>query len=354
MSLSLRQSMAVGKYIFSQKIKGKKRFPLVLMLEPLFRCNLECKGCGKIQFPDDILNRHVSPEQAWAASDECGAPVVSIAGGEPLIHPEMPRMVEGLVARKRFVYLCTNAILLEKKIDQYKPSPYLTFSVHIDGTEERHDEVVCRKGVFKKATAAISLAKSRGFRVTANSTIFSDEEPEGVIEMFIELKQLGVDGITISPGYAYDKAPDQEHFLGREQTRQLFKQILADRHRWPLNHSPQFLDFLEGKKEYQCTPWGNPTYNIFGWQKPCYLMADGYAATFKELMETTDWDRYGHGRDPRCSNCMAHCGYEASAALDASSSAKEGLRAFASHFRRQRKEIPHPVEPTREAVAASP
>ncbi len=353
MSLSLRQSMAVGKYIFKQKLKRRKRYPLVLMLEPLFRCNLECKGCGKIQFPNDILDRHVSPEQAWAAVEECGVPVVSIAGGEPLIHPQMPEMVRGLVERKKFVYLCTNAVLLEKKLDLYTPSPYLTLSVHIDGTEERHDEVVCRKGVYKKATQAILAAKERGFRVTANSTIFSDEEPGGVIEMFAALKELGVDGITISPGYAYDKAPDQQHFLGREQTRNLFKQILADRHQYPFNHSPQYLDFLEGKKEYQCTPWGNPTYNVFGWQKPCYLMADGYAETFDELMEETDWERYGTGRDPRCDNCMAHCGYEASAALDASSNPVEGLRAFASHFSLRRKKKARPAQKPEEVPAVT-
>jgi hopanoid biosynthesis associated radical SAM protein HpnH len=316
MAVPLRQSAKVGAYIVSQRLKRREKYALVLELEPLFQCNLACAGCGKIQHPDHILKRRMSVQDAVAAVEECGAPVVSIAGGEPLIHPEIEVIVAELIKRKRFVYLCTNAILLAKKLDRFKPSPYFAWAVHMDGLRERHDKSVCRDGVFDKAVAAVREAKQRGFRVTTNTTFFSDDTPQTVREVLDFLNdELGVDQMMISPAYAYEKAPDQEHFPGVEQTRRLFRSAFADgrRRRWRLNHSPLYLDFLEGRIDFKCTAWGIPSYSIFGWQRPCYLMGDGYASSYRELLEQTDWDKYGRGQDPRCDNCMAHCGYEPTA-----------------------------------------
>jgi hopanoid biosynthesis associated radical SAM protein HpnH len=282
---------------------------------------LECAGCGKIQYPDHILNRRLTTEQCLSAADECEAPIVSIPGGEPLIHPEMPEIVEGLVKRKKYVYLCTNAILLERKLQDYPVSKYLTFSVHMDGLKEEHDHAVCRGGVYDVAIKAIQAALAKGFRVTTNTTLFDDAEPTRVRRFFDEMMELGVEGMMISPGYSYDKAPDQKSFLKRDRTRSLFSQLLMQRKRqWKFNQSPLFLEFLMGKRDYECTPWGNPTYNIFGWQRPCYLLQEGYVSTFRELMEETEWDRYGTGRHEHCRDCMVHCGYEASAVKDTFSS----------------------------------
>ena len=317
MAVPISQMYTVSRYALSNHFRGVKRYPLVLMLEPLFRCNLECAGCGKIQYPDHILNRRLTPEQCWAAVDECGAPIVSIPGGEPLIHPEMPEIIEGLVKRKKYVYLCTNAILLERKIQDYTPSKYLTFSIHMDGLKEEHDHAVCRDGVYEVAVKAIRIALDKGFRVTTNTTLFDDAEPARVRRFFDEMMALGVEGMMISPGYSYDKAPDQKSFLKRDRTRALFSQLLSHRKRnWQFNQSPLFLEFLMGKRDYECTPWGNPTYNIFGWQRPCYLLQEGYVSTFRELMEETEWERYGTGRHEQCRDCMVHCGYEASAVKD--------------------------------------
>ena len=321
MAVPLSQSLAVTLYVLRQKLTGNTRYPLVLMLEPLFRCNLACAGCGKIQYPEHVLQRRLTPEECWAAAEECGAPIVSIPGGEPLIHPDMPEIVRGLVARKKYVYLCTNALLLERKLDEYTPSKYLTFSIHMDGLREEHDIAVCRDGVYDIALRAIKAALARGFRVTTNTTLFDGANPERVRTFFDRMMELGVEGMMISPGYSYQKAPDQEHFLRRHRTTELFGAILKDRKKhWRFNQSPLFLEFLMGKRDYQCTPWGNPTYNIFGWQRPCYLLQDGYAPTFKALMETTDWDRYGTGRNDKCADCMVHCGYEATAVDDTFSS----------------------------------
>jgi hopanoid biosynthesis associated radical SAM protein HpnH len=307
----------VAKYVLTQQLKGVKRYPLVLMLEPLFRCNLACAGCGKIQYPDHILDKHLTPEQCWAAADECGAPIVSIPGGEPLIHPRMAEIVRGLVARRKYVYVCTNAILLERKLDEYTPSKYLTFSIHMDGSRDEHDLAVCRDGVYDVAVKAIKEALRRGHRVTTNTTLFDDADPERVRKFFDEMMELDVEGMMISPGYSYQKAPDRKNFLKRDKTRALFARILGNRKRgWRFNQSPLFLEFLMGRVDYQCTPWGNPTYNVFGWQKPCYLLQDGYTKTFEELMDSTEWDRYGTGRNDKCADCMVHCGYEASAVAD--------------------------------------
>ena len=315
MGVPLSQMWTVATYVLGKRLSGTQRYPLVLMLEPLFRCNLACAGCGKIQYPADILRKNLTPEQCFRAVDECGAPMVSIPGGEPLLHPQMAEIVEGLVARKKYVYLCTNALLLEKQLDKFKPSKFLSFSVHMDGPREEHDQAVCREGVYDVAVQAIRAARARGFRVTTNSTLFDNANPERYREFFDEMMELGVEGLMISPGYSYEKAPDQEHFLRREKTFNLFSRMLSrPRRGWVFNQSPLFLEFLKGNWELECTPWGNPTYNIFGWQKPCYLIQDGYVQTFQELLETTDWDAYGRrSGNEKCTDCMVHCGYEPSA-----------------------------------------
>ena len=331
MSLPLRQNLRVGAYLMARKLRRDRHFPLVLELEPLFACNLACAGCGKIQHPVDILRRRMSVEEAVGAVEECGAPVVSIAGGEPLLHPQIGEIVDALVQRKRFVYLCTNAILMPRRIDRFRPSPYFSWAVHVDGLRERHDESVCREGVFDEAVAAVREAKQRGFRVTTNTTFFNTDSPKTVREVLDFLNDdLEVDAMMISPGYAYEKAPDQEHFLGVDQTTQLFRDAFSggSRKRWRLNHTPLFLDFLEGRADFECTAWGIPSYSVLGWQRPCYLMADGYASSYRELVETTDWSAYGRGRDPRCANCMAHCGYEPTAVVATAASLRQSLRAL--------------------------
>jgi hopanoid biosynthesis associated radical SAM protein HpnH len=318
MPVPMRQAVRVGAYVAKQKILRHKKFPLVVELEPLFACNLACAGCGKIQQPHDVLKKRMPVEQAVAAIEESGAPMVSIAGGEPLMHPQIDQIVAELVKRKKFVVLCTNALLVRKRIDRFnfKPSPYFQWAIHVDGLRERHDESVNQEGTFDEAMAAIKELKGRGFRVTTNSTFFNTDTPQSVIDVLNFLNDdIQVDEMMISPAYAYEKAPDQDHFLGVRQTRELFSAAFADgrRKRWRLNHSPLFLDFLEGKVDFACTAWGIPSYSLFGWQRPCYLMADGYASSYRELLEETEWERYGRGRDPRCDNCMAHCGYEPTA-----------------------------------------
>jgi hopanoid biosynthesis associated radical SAM protein HpnH len=318
----ISQMWTVASYVVKQKLARRKRYPLVLMLEPLFRCNLACAGCGKIQYPAHILKKELTPEQCFRAVDECGAPMVSIPGGEPLMHSQIGKIVEGLVARKKYIYLCTNALLLKEKLDLFKPSKYLTFSVHVDGEREHHDFSVCREGGYDQAIEGMKEALRRGFRVTTNTTLFDGADPNSVREHFDQMMALGVEGMMLSPGYSYDKAPDQKHFLGRARTRKLFRAILSNRKKsWQFNQSPLFLEFLMGERQYACTPWGMPTYNIFGWQKPCYLLQDGYADTFQELMDSTAWEEYGtESGNPKCANCMVHSGYEASAVNETFSS----------------------------------
>ena len=331
MAVPLIQQVRVGAYIMKQRLKGVDKYPLVLMLEPLFRCNLACPGCGKIDYEDDILNNRLSFEQCMEAVDDCGAPIVSIPGGEPLIHKEIKQIVEGIVQRKKFVYLCTNALLLEKRLDDFTPSPYLTFSVHLDGLEEHHDQAVAQKGTFKRAVAAIKAAKARGFRVNINCTLFNQMTAEECATFFdFCTNELQVEGITISPGYAYERAPDQEHFLQRGKTKELFRNIfrLKGDKKWQFSQSTLFMDFLAGNQQYHCTPWGNPTRNIFGWQKPCYLLSEGYAKTFKELMNDTPWDQYGTGNYEKCANCMVHCGYEPTAVADTVKHPFKALKVF--------------------------
>ena len=334
MTMPLRQSLRIGAYLMRQKIARKDKFPLLVELEPLFACNLKCAGCGKIQQPHDVLKQRMPVAQALAAIEECGAPMVSIAGGEPLMHPQIDVLASELIKRKKYVFLCTNALLIPKKIDKFTPSRYFAWAVHIDGLRERHDQSVCKEGVFDEAVAAIKECQRRGFRVTTNTTFFSTDTPQTVIDVLDYLNDdLSVDEMMISPAYAYQKAPDQEHFLGVGETRELFRKAFANgnRSRWRLNHSPLFLDFLEGKTDFGCTAWGIPSYSLLGWQRPCYLMSDGYAASYRELIETTDWDAYGRGKDPRCANCMAHCGYEPSAVLATMGSLRESLRAMRSN-----------------------
>jgi hopanoid biosynthesis associated radical SAM protein HpnH len=338
LGIPLLQKLSVGSYVIRQRLAGRKRYPLVMMLEPLFRCNLACAGCGKIDYPDPILHQNMSVEDGLQAVDECGAPIVSIAGGEPLLHKQLPEIVRGIIARRKFVYLCTNALLMEKKIAQYKPSPYFTWSVHLDGDKEMHDASVCQPGVYDRAVAAIKRAKELGFRVNINCTLFNTARADQVATFFDNVMDMGVDGITVSPGYAYERAPDQQHFLNRDKTKQLFRGIFSRGRggkKWSFSQSSLFLDFLAGNQRYHCTPWGNPTRTIFGWQKPCYLLGEGYAKTFRELMEMTDWDSYGTGNYEKCANCMVHCGYEASAVQDA---IKNPLKALAVSLRGVRTE----------------
>jgi hopanoid biosynthesis associated radical SAM protein HpnH len=336
MGIPLLQKIHVGAYVLKQHALGHKRYPLVLMLEPLFRCNLACAGCGKIDYPDDILNQRLDTDECLAAVDECGAPVVSIAGGEPLLHRDIAEVARGIIQRRKFVYLCTNAILMEKKIDQFAPSHYFVWSIHLDGDRDMHDRSVCLDGVYEKALAGIRTAKRHGFRVNINCTLFNDADPCRVAAFFDDATALGIDGITVSPGYAYERAPDQQHFLNRTRTKQLFRGIFSRGRRgkaWPFSHSSLFLDFLAGNQTYRCTPWGNPTRTVFGWQRPCYLLGEGYAKTFRELMDDTDWDHFGTGNYEKCADCMVHSGFEATAIADAIAHPVKALRVSAEGVR---------------------
>ncbi len=331
MSVPIRQQLRIGAYLAEQKLRRREKFPLLVELEPLFACNLSCAGCGKIQHPPHVLKQRMPVDRAVAAIEESGAPMVSIAGGEPLIHPEIDQIVAELVKRKKFVYLCTNGLLMRKKMDRFTPSPYFAWAVHIDGLGERHDASVQHEGTFDECVEAMKEAKARGFRVTTNSTFFSDDTPDAIRATLDFLNdEVEVDGMMLSPAYAYEKAPDQDRFPGVTRTRELFSQVFAGdaRKRWALNQTPLFLDFLEGKVDYDCTAWAIPSYSVFGWQKPCYLMSDGYVDSYAELVEDTDWSKYGRGKDPRCDNCMAHCGYEPTAVMATAGSLRESLRAL--------------------------
>jgi len=317
--IPLKQQLRVGSYVLKQHLKGVKRYPLVLMLEPLFRCNLACAGCGKIDYPEEILNQRLSVEECLHAADECGAPVVAIAGGEPLLHKEMPQIVAGMLSKKKLVVLCTNALLMDKQLDKFTPHPDFNWDVHLDGDREMHDFAVSQDGVYDRAVAAIKRARDRGFRVAINCTLFDGADPDRVAGFFDSCMKLGVEGAMLSPGYAYERAPDQQHFLNRHKTKTLFREIFkrGKGKKWRFTQSPLFLDFLAGNQTYRCTPWGNPTRNVFGWQRPCYLLGEGYAKSFRELMQETDWDRYGTGNYEKCADCMVHSGYEATAVIDA-------------------------------------
>ncbi|MGE0484789.1 MAG: adenosyl-hopene transferase HpnH [Gammaproteobacteria bacterium] len=357
MGVPLIQQYRVGRYILGQKLKGNTRYPLVLMLEPLFRCNLACAGCGKIDYPEEILDKRLSFDDCMHAVEECGAPIVSIAGGEPLIHKEMPQIVRGYIERKKFVYLCTNALLLDRRMDDYAPSPYLTFSVHLDGNRDRHDASVCRDGVYEKCVEVIAKALGRGFRVTVNCTLFQGESSEEVAQFMDDMMALGVEGVTISPGYWYERAPRQDVFLKRLGAKRLFRGLfeLGRGRKWRFNQSSLYLDFLAGNQTYHCTPWGNPTRNVFGWQKPCYLLVgEGYAPTFKSLIEDTAWDRYGTGVNPKCADCMVHSGYEATAVNDTFAHPLKALKVFLRGPRTQGPMAPEVPFHYDDEVAAKP
>ncbi len=353
MAVPLIQQIRVGAYIMAQRLKGVKRYPLVLMLEPLFRCNLACPGCGKIDYEDDVLNKRLSVKECLDAVDECGAPVVSIPGGEPLIHKDIVEIVEGIIERKKFVYLCTNALLLEKKLDHFTPTPYLTFSVHLDGLKEHHDRSVDMPGGFERAVSAIRAAKAKGFRVNVNCTLFDQMSADDAARFFdFATDDLQVEGITVSPGYAYERAPDQQHFLNRTRTKQLFRDIFKrqGKSKWRFSQSTLFMDFLAGNQQYHCTPWGNPTRNIFGWQRPCYLLGEGYADSFKSLMADTRWDDYGTGRYEKCANCMVHCGYEPTAVTDTVLHPLKALTVFLRGFETEKPMAPEiPLDKQRPA-----
>jgi hopanoid biosynthesis associated radical SAM protein HpnH len=352
MSAPASQMFTVATYVLKQKLAGRKRYPLVLMLEPLFRCNLACAGCGKIQYPAHVLKRQLSPEECFKAVEECGVPTVAIPGGEPLMHPQIKEIVDGLVARKKYIYLCTNALLLEEKLHLFKPSKYLSFSVHVDGEREHHDFSVCREGGYDIAIKGIKAAIARGFRITTNTTLFDGADPNSVRRFFDEMMELGVEDMMLSPGYSYDKAPDQSHFMGRARSRRLFKAILSNRKStWRFNNSSLYNEFLMGKRNFACTPWGMPTYNVFGWQKPCYLLQDGYADTFDELLAETEWANYGtESGNPKCANCMVHSGYEASAVNYAFGSIR-GMFEMVAGFMKQHRDpdalalLNEPVKP---------
>ncbi len=355
MGIPFLQKYRVGSYILKQKILGVKRYPLVLMLEPLFQCNLACAGCGKIDYPDETLKRRLSVQECLDAVDECGVPVVSIAGGEPLIHKEMPQIVAGIIQRKKFVYLCTNALLLDDRMDDYKPSPYFTFSIHLDGNKERHDTSVCRDGVYDKVIPVIKKALERGFRVTVNCTLFQNETAEEVADFFDTATELGVEGINVSPGFSYEHAPRQDVFLQRSVSKRLFRAIFQEgkkrKRAWKFNHSSLYLDFLAGNQSYQCTAWGNPTRNLFGWQRPCYLLVDeGYASSFRELMEDTNWDKYGVGKNPKCANCMAHCGFEPTAINDTFA---HPIKAMRVSLNGPKTDGPMAIDPSQQGSATS-
>ncbi|MBC8337589.1 MAG: adenosyl-hopene transferase HpnH [Rhodospirillales bacterium] len=343
MAIPLIQKIRVGAYIMGRKLRGVEKYPLVLMLEPLFRCNLACSGCGKIDYEDDILNQRLSARECLDAVDECGAPIVSIPGGEPLIHKDIVEIVDGIIERKKFVYLCSNALLLEKNLDKFTPSPYLTFSIHLDGLEDHHDRAVSQKGVFKRAVSAIREAKARGFRVNINCTLFDQMDADEAAEFFnFATNDLKVEGITVSPGYAYERAPNQEHFLNRTKTKQLFRDIFQRQgsNKWEFSQSVLFMDFLAGNQQYQCMPWGNPTRNIFGWQRPCYLLSEGYADSFQSLMDDTRWDDYGTGKYEKCANCMVHCGYEPTAVNDVVANPLKALKVFLKGIETEKPMVP--------------
>ncbi len=333
MPIPMRQNLRIGAHLLRNKLQKKQYYPFIVEIEPLFACNLSCPGCGKIQHPTEILRKRLSVEDIVGAVEESGTPMVSIAGGEPLLHPDIDKIVTELVKRKVYVYLCTNAVLLRRRLERFTPSHFFSWVVHVDGLGERHDAAVDRVGVFDEVVQAVREAKSRGFRVTTNSTFFNTDSPKTVRDVLDFLNDdLKVDAMMISPAFAYEKAPDQEHFMGVEQTRRLFAEAFGERRRrrWRLNHSPLFLDFLEGKVDFGCTAWGIPSYSVLGWQRPCYLMADGYATSYRELVESTDWSKYGRGKDPRCDNCMAHCGYEPTAVIASMASLRQSLRALVS------------------------
>jgi hopanoid biosynthesis associated radical SAM protein HpnH len=321
----LELSVRLAWYILKNRVKGRKRFPLVTMLEPLEMCNLACIGCGRIREYKPVLDKMMPVDEALSAVRESGAPIVSIAGGEPTIHPRIDEIINKLVAEKYFVFCCTNGLLLERMLDKIPPSKYFCWVVHMDGMEEKHDESVARKGVFKRAVEGIGLALERGYRVCTNTTIFRNSDVEDLREMFRLVREIGVEGSMISPGYDFEDAPDQDLFLTRRESRTIFQNLLDPAHIEGIKfyNNPLYLNFLKGDREYQCTAWSNPTYTVMGWRKPCYPLADEHVGDVNELYDAGLWDRFGVGKDPRCANCMMHCGFESATIFQAVTTPKD-------------------------------
>ena len=321
----LELSLRLGLYILKNRLRGRKRFPLVTMLEPLEMCNLACVGCGRIREYKPVIDHMMPVDVALEAVRQSGAPIVSIAGGEPTIHPEIDQIINRLVEQKYFVYCCTNALLLERMLPKIPPSKYFCWVVHLDGMEEKHDESVVRPGVFQKAVHGINLVLDQGYRVCTNTTVFRGSDVEDLWEMFRLVGDMGVEGSMISPGYDFEDAPDQELFLTRKESQALFQKLLEPEKTKGMRfyNNPLYLNFLQGRREYQCTAWSNPTYTVMGWRKPCYPLADDHVEDVNELYKDEVWDRYGVGKDPRCANCMMHCGFESATIFQAISTPKD-------------------------------
>ena len=322
MRSSFKQTYSLTKYLLKKRISSVKRFPLVLMLEITHNCNLTCEGCGRILEFKDTMDRKMSVDECMQAAGECGAPVVSVTGGEPFLHPDLDKIVNGLIAKKRHIYLCTNGITLGDSLNKYKPSPYLNINVHLDGMAETHDRIVCAKGIFKKATDSIKKAKQLGFTVCTNTTIFKDTDPEEIEELFKFLTDMDIDGLLVSPGFSFEDNSNNV-FIQKEEFHRKFSFIYELSKKYKIMNTPLYLKFLMGERDLACTPWGNPTRNYLGWKGPCYLITDAYYETFQELMDNTDWDKYGTDKDPRCRNCMMHCGFEPTVVLETGKSLKD-------------------------------
>jgi hopanoid biosynthesis associated radical SAM protein HpnH len=306
---------SMSGYLARKKLSGVERFPLVMMLEPLHACNLTCTGCGRIREYKSTIDEMLSVEHCLEAADDCGAPIVSICGGEPLIYPEIGRLVTEILARKKHIYLCTNGMFIRKQLRAFKPTSRFFLNVHLDGLEKTHDICVERDGVFREAIEGIKAAKAAGFLVTSNTTIYKETDIEEIADLFAYLQTLGVDGHMLSPAYSYAAVMTKDIFMSREEIREKFRRASQLLERYNIVTSPIYMEYLRGERELMCTAWGNPTYNPRGWKGPCYLMTDAHHATFKEFLEKTPWEKYGRGRDPRCQDCMVHAGYEASAVL---------------------------------------
>lgn len=320
------QTIAVARHIGRQRKRGIERFPLVLMLEPLHACNLTCAGCGRIREYRDYLSKMLSVDDCLRAADDCEAPVVSICGGEPLLYPEISRLVDGILGRGRVVYLCTNGQVLEEKLGLFRPHRMFNINVHLDGMAETHDAIVERNGAFEKAAAGIRAAKKAGFVVCTNTTVYRQTDTDEIRELVSFLDALNVDGILMSPGFDYSEVEDRSVFLDKDAIVEKFQKlddVVRGRKIW---NTPLFYDFLQGRRDYPCTPWGNVTYNVRGWKAPCYLVTDSHYDSYRNFIDLVNWGNYGPRRDRRCSNCMAHCGFEATVALTATSSMRDALR----------------------------
>lgn len=326
MSRPLELAARLTWHIAKNKLAGRKRFPLVTMLEPLEKCNLACVGCGRIREYESVIDHMLTVEQCLAAVEESGAPIVSIAGGEPTIHPQIHEIVNRITAQKRFVYMCTNALLMERMFRKIPPSKHFAFVVHMDGMEKAHDKSVYRKGVFRIALKGIKEALDKGYRVTTNTTVFNGVDEDDVIEMFKMLTDIGVEGCMISPGYQFDSVPDQNLFITRQRARKVFRSILNPKHGIRFYNNPLYLDFLRGEREYECSAWANPTYTIMGWREPCYLLGDRHTQSIEPLFSDELWDRFGPGKDPRCADCLMHCGFESTSVFEAMKTPKDAIK----------------------------